>query len=121
MNHELVTKTEPEIKDIPGRLLSRGRIRQIYGDRGHHAFWMFVRDLQAVKYPKFCVSSAQTPFARDNEIRFFEIVHNDKCNLDEVMYLGKGRTAHTTEITNQFAADTWGFAVLQMKEGKSDR
>lgn len=116
MNHELITKTEPEIRDIPGRLFSRGRIRQIYGDKGHRRFWNFVGDLQEADYTKFCVSGALTPFARDNEIRFFEILHNDRCNLNEVMYLGKGRTAHTTEVTNQFAAETWGFAVLKMKE-----
>lgn len=118
MNHELINKTEG-VQDIPGRLLLRGRIRQIYGDEGHRRFWRFVTDLQRDNYAKFCVSSAQTPFARDNEIRFFEIWHNDKCNLDEVMYLGIGGTPHTTEVTNQFAAETWGFAVLKMKEGKS--
>lgn len=119
MNYELITKTEG-VEDIPGRLLSRERIRQIYGDKGHRRFWNFVTDLQK-PYTKFCVSGADTAFARDNEIRFFEIKHNDKCNLDEVMYLGKGRTAHTTEVTNQFAAETWGFAVLKMKEKTADR
>ncbi len=67
-------------------------------------------------WSKFCVARQALRFAKDDQLRFFQIGEIKGENLPEIIYLGKNKAPNTTEIYNQVAADTWGFAVLRLAE-----
>lgn len=102
----------PEDEDIVGRPISPERLAELYPDRENLAFWDFVQQLRSNNRSKFCVSRAMLDY--DPEIRFFEIGKVKRREAPEIIYLGCGKAPDITETKSQFAATTWGFAVLKL-------
>src|SRR3989344_3623987 len=112
----------PKDEDPIGKPISPERLAELYPDdpdRENLVFWTFVRDLREKDWSKFCVSRAPFRFSRDFEIRFFVIGKvKGRQEAPEIIYLGQGKAPNTTEIGCQFAAETWGFAVLKLSGRK---
>lgn len=125
MNLELVTgkivRPEKEQEDEVGKPISTIRLRELYPADEYVQFWTFVNYLYNVDWYKFCVSKQQLKFAIDYEMRFFEIDKVKNKEMPEIIYLGRNKAPNTTEIYNQVAAESWGFAVLVLTSEKLSR
>ena len=105
-------------KEFVGKTISAEKLEKIFGERGRVLIQTFAtRDLPKRNWSKFAVSQTRFHFERDPNIMFFEIGKKLEGEKGvEIIYLGTGRTDKIPEIENEIAADSWGFAVLNLKE-----
>lgn len=98
-------------------IVPSAKLKELFNEREILDFWGFVQKLKENNWSKFGVSWAKFPFSKDEEILFFEVGEKSKkAEAYDIKFLGIGKVPGTTEIGNQFAATTWGFAVLNLKE-----
>lgn len=104
--------------DLIGKPLSPEKLEEIFGQRGNLLIQTFAnKDLPKRNWSKFAVSQAKFRFERDFDMMFFEIGELQKGERGvKIIYLGTGRTDKIPEIENEIAADSWGFAVLNLRE-----
>ena len=94
------------------------KLEEIFGERGRVRIQTFANDLKMRRrWHKFAVSEAPFRFSRNPNMMFFEVGRMREGEKGvEILYLGTGKTKETPEIGNEFAADSWGFAVLNLRD-----
>lgn len=103
---------------LRGKPIDPLKLEEIYGKQNRVLIQTFANeDLPKRNWSKFAVSQAKFRFERDPNMMFFEIGELQKGERGvKIIYLGTGGTDKIPEIGNQIAADSWGFAVLNLKE-----
>lgn len=112
MREILITYPEKDKLDEPvGEVTPDARLRKIYGASNARFIKKSAMDLLNGEehYSRFCVSAAREDFAIDLELRLFEASQVDG-NV-QLIYWGKG-VEKRVPIYNQYAATTWGWAVV---------
>ena len=101
-----------------GKSISPEKLQEIFGERGRVRIQTFANDLKMRRrWHKFAVSEAPFRFSRNPNMMFFEVGRMQEGEKGvEILYLGTGKTKETPEIGNEFAADSWGFAVLNLRD-----
>ncbi len=99
-----------------GEVVPFEKLKELFNEREILQFWDFVKRLKEHNWSKFCVSRAKSRLSTDEEMLFLEVGEiSKKTEAMDIKFLGIGKAPGTTEIGNQFAAETWGFAVLSLK------
>lgn len=100
-----------------GNPVTAEKLEEIFGERGRVYVQTFANKLARLNWRKFAVSRAKFSFERDPDMMFFRIGKILKGEKGvEIIYLGTGKTDKIPEIGNQRAAESWGFAVLNLRK-----
>jgi len=103
--------------EFVGKPISPEKLEEIFGSRERLLIQTYANQLAARNWYKFVVSHASDRFSREPNMMFFEIGELQKGERGvKIIYLGTGRTDKIPEIENEIAADSWGFATLNLKE-----
>lgn len=104
--------------NLVGKPLSPEKLEEIFGKGVRHYIQTFANNLYFENnWRKFAVSQAKFRFERDPNMMFFQVGKlQEREKGVEVIYLGTGKTDKIPKIDNQIAADSWGFAVLNLRE-----
>lgn len=99
-----------------GKVLPFEKLREFFNPGELHKFWDFVGNLRESSWTKFCVSWGKNPYSRDENMLFFEIGEVTSQEVPDIRFLGFGKPKGVPQVHSQFAAQTWGFAVLKMED-----
>lgn len=105
-----------------GKPIDPAKLEEIFGQKERLIIQNFAnKELPGRNWSKFAVTTAPHHFSKDPNMMFFEIGEMQEGERGiKIIYLGTGRTDKIPKIENETAADSWGFAVLNLKSLKEE-